>query len=41
MAPGFSWDRPARFRPWSTNATVRLPFRVTPLLERLVVALEC
>ena len=26
--------------PWSTNATVRLPFRVTPLLKRLMVALE-
>ena len=26
--------------PWSTNATVRLPFRVTPLLKRLVVALK-
>ena len=26
--------------PWSTSATVRLPFRVTPLLKRLVVALE-
>jgi hypothetical protein len=26
--------------PWSTNATVRLPFRVTPSLKRWVVALE-
>ena len=26
--------------PWTTNATVRLPFRVTPLLKRSVVALE-
>ena len=26
--------------PWSTNATVRLPFRVTPLLKRWMVALE-
>jgi hypothetical protein len=27
--------------PWTTNATVCLPFRVTPSLKRSVVALEC
>ena len=26
--------------PWTTNATARLPFRVTPSLKRSVVALE-
>ena len=34
-------EAPLRACPWSTNATVRLPFRVTPSLKRLMVALEC
>ena len=35
-----SLETALRACPWSTNATVRLPFRVTPLLKRLVVALK-
>ena len=30
--PGFTWAAPYTFTPGTTNARVRLPFHVTPLL---------